>query len=61
MLYKKDLKENIDILRSRLNDKERIIKNALAYIYEVENVALIEKRNIMDTTKLKRILEGKNE
>ena len=59
MLYKKDLKENIDILRSRLNDKERIIKNALVYIYEVENVALIEKRNIMDTNKLKKILEGK--
>jgi hypothetical protein len=44
------------------NEKlKNIINEALCYIYEVENVALFEKKNVMDTNKLKKILEGENE
>lgn len=59
-LFKKEMKENIEILQERLKEKERIIENALAYIYEVENVAVIEKINILDTNRLKKILRGES-
>lgn len=57
-LFKKEMKENIEVLSKRLKEKEKIIENALSYIYEVENVAVIEKRNILDTNRLKKILRG---
>lgn len=57
-LFKKEMKENIGILQERLKEKERIIDNALKYVYECENVAVIEKRNILDTNRLKKILIG---
>lgn len=59
-LFKKEMKESIEVLQERLKEKEKIIENALSYIYECENVAVIEKRNILDTNRLKKILRGEN-